>query len=183
VLLDVVNNGLQRLHRVGRKKNLLLFRLFEKPVIPMATGPWSSWEFSAPAWYDFITDDWMPPRNWDVELENRMDTSKAQVLAVSDGHRTDDLLCMAILTRKRLIEQGYLFHPDFLGVYSDNWFTRQAYKDGVVVEAKDVIFTHNHPAFNESVEIDQTYALQNSDAAYLYGKEIFERLVREEEAK
>jgi glycosyltransferase involved in cell wall biosynthesis len=123
-----------------------------------------------------LSDDWMPPRNWDVELESRMDTSKAQVLAVSDGVRNDDLLCMAILTRRRLIEQGTLFHPDFLGVYSDNWFTHCAKRDGVIIEARDLVFEHQHPAFGKA-EMDETYAKQNSEAAYAYGKRVFEKLM------
>jgi hypothetical protein len=123
-----------------------------------------------------LSDDWMPPRNWDVELESRMDTSKAQVLAVNDGIREDDLLCMAILTRRRLIEQGYLFHPNFIGVYSDNWFTHCAKRDGVLVNARDLMFEHLHPAFGKA-EMDETYEKQNSDAAYAYGKRVLEKLM------
>ena len=60
-------------------------------------------------------------------------------MAISDGLRTDKLLCMAILTQKRLEKQGgYMFHPDYQesdGIYSDNEFTERAYADGVVIEA------------------------------------------------
>jgi len=153
---------------------------FNCVVVPSGGGCVAAWNAAAvKSTGDIIiqlSDDWMPPRNWDVEIESRLDTSKAQVLAVSDGHRTDDLLCMAILTRKRLIEQGHLFHPDFLGVFSDNWFTHCAKRDGVLVEAKDLVFEHHHPAFGKA-ELDETYAKQNSEAAYTYGKRVFEKLM------
>jgi hypothetical protein len=122
-----------------------------------------------------LSDDWVPPWNWDEELRARMDTSKPQVLAVSDGHRTDDLLCMAILTRKRYEAQGYMFHPQFTGVYSDNYFTDCAKRDDVIVQARDLVFEHLHPVFGKA-EMDETYAKQNSSEAYNYNRSIYERL-------
>ena len=130
-----------------------------------------------------LSDDWVPPMHWDEEIRTRLDTSKPQVLAVSDGHRTDGLLCMAILTRKRYEDQGYLFHPDFTGVFSDNYFTDRANKDGVIVETKDLVFQHQHPffssdTFNPDVPVDETYAKQNSEQAYAYGKHVYETLTK-----
>lgn len=128
-----------------------------------------------------LSDDWIPPWNWDEAILARMEPPDgSKVLAVNDGHRKDDLLCMAILTRKRWEQQGKaLFHPDFKGVYSDNWFTRQAYKDGVVIQARDLEFSHCHPAFG-TAENDETYARQNSDERYAEGKRIFEQLEKAE---
>jgi hypothetical protein len=158
-----------------------VLRRFNSVVVSGAGGCVEAWNAAAAkATGDIIiqlSDDWIPPRNWDVEIESRMDTSKAQVLAVSDGHRKDDLLCMAILARRRLIEQGHLFHPDFLGVFSDNWFTHCAKRDGVIVDATDLVFEHQHPAFG-GAEMDETYAKQNSEAAYAYGKRVFENLMK-----
>ena len=62
-----------------------------------------------------MSDDWSPPRYWDALICSKIDNVEAErVLAVSDGLRTDKLLCMAILTQKRLRKQGgYMFHPDY----------------------------------------------------------------------
>lgn len=128
-----------------------------------------------------LSDDWEPPIHWDALILERLgDISRPTVLQVNDGHRTDDLLCMAILTRARYEQQGYLFHPDFTGVYSDNWFSHCAFRDGVVVDARDITFHHLHPAFDASVKVDETYARQNSGDAYEKGKAIFDRLMQEE---
>ena len=103
------------------------------------------------------------------------DTSKPAVLAVSDGYRTDNLLCMAILTRARYKAQGYLFHPEFFSMFSDNHFTDHAYADGVVIEAKNIVIEHLHPAFGKA-EMDETYARSNDPANYAAGLATYERL-------
>lgn len=115
------------------------------------------------------------------------------VLAISDGHRTDDLLCMAICTRARYdgqeiihqvahgdsytLNHSYLFHPDYFGVFSDNEFSVRAFDDGVVVKAKHICFEHRHPIFEGKKweEMDSTYQRQNAAERYREGAEIFNR--------
>jgi hypothetical protein len=97
------------------------------------------------------------------------------VLAVSDGNRKDDLLCMAILNRSRYKAQGYMFHHDFFSVFSDNHFTDRAYADGVVIDAKYIVIEHLHPAFDKG-EMDETYARSNDPANYAAGLATYEKL-------
>jgi hypothetical protein len=127
-----------------------------------------------------MSDDWTPQQDWDILIQERLPEGE-HVLAVSDGHRTDKLLCMAILTRARLNAQGgYLFNPAFKSVYSDDWFTHCAYRDGVVIEARDLVFKHNNPFFTTgNFDSDETYRRSNSPERYAEGKAIFERLKRE----
>jgi tetratricopeptide (TPR) repeat protein len=126
-----------------------------------------------------LSDDWIPPRNWDIEIEKRLDISKPQVLEISDGYREDALLCMAILTKERLRQQGHLFHPDFIGVFSDTWFTHCAKRDGVLIDAKELVFKHEHPAFGVG-KMDETYSKQNSAIAYAHGKKVYDKLMEGE---
>ena len=124
-----------------------------------------------------LSDDWKPFKGWDTEILKYIgDTEKESVLAVSDGHRKDDLLCIAILTRARYKAQGYLFHPEFFSMFSDNWFSHKAFEDGVVIDARDkIIFEHLHPAFGKS-EMDETYTRSNDNYNYLCGAGIMRRL-------
>ena len=111
-----------------------------------------------------LSDDWVPPEGWDHLILSAIgDLSKPTVLRVSDGHRTDDLLCIAILTRARLKQQSYLFSPEYQGVYSDDEFSFKAYKDGVLVHAPGLCFTHAHPHYDATVQVDHTYLIQNSE--------------------
>lgn len=126
-----------------------------------------------------LSDDWMPPMGWDEAILSRLDSDKEQVLAISDGHRKDSLLCMAILTRKYYEKHG-LFHEGFESVYSDDYFTWLAYKNDAVVEARDLVFMHNNPYFQTgNFEADETYKRSNAPEKYERGKNLFDQLVKE----
>ena len=149
-------------------------------VINHGRGPVAAWneaaKFSKGEILIQLSDDWDPPMHWDKLILKAMgDTSKPAVLAVSDGHRTDNLLCMAILNRARYQQQGYLFHSEFFSVFSDNHFTDRAYADGVVIEAKDIVIEHLHPAFDKG-EMDETYARSNDPVNYEAGLATYEKL-------
>jgi len=161
-------------------ESLQYLTLWRNVVVAPGGGPVRAWNAAAEACNGRVliqlSDDWEPPMGWDQIILDRIgDTSKPAVLQVSDGHRTDDLLCMAILTRARYIEQGYLFHPDFFSMYSDDWFSECARRDGVVIDARDVVFEHLHPVFGKA-EVDATYARSNMRCNYDQGALHFERL-------
>jgi len=124
-----------------------------------------------------VSDDWIPPPGWDAKLmslvEGRDLKREPVVIAVSDGHRTDKLLCMAILSRARLEAQGDLFFEGYESVFSDNEFSHRAWRDGIVIDARDRFrFEHQHPAFGKG-SMDATYAHNNSRDRYIAGEAIF----------
>jgi GT2 family glycosyltransferase len=96
------------------------------------------------------------------------------VLRISDGYRKDELLRMAILTRK-YYEQHGLFNPRFRNVYSDTDFTFRSAKNGAIVDARDISIVHHHPFF-EDRPLDATYQRGNDPAEYERAKAIFEEL-------
>jgi len=121
-----------------------------------------------------LSDDWLPLPGWDDILVDRLGRlGKPLVLRISDGHRQDDLFCMAILTRARMIQQGWFLPPAYTGIYSDDEFSFRAFEDGVIVDARDIVFTHCHPNYDESVALDETYRRQNDNARYAEAKKIF----------
>lgn len=144
-------------------------------------GPVGAWNAAAQASRGEVlvqlSDDWEPFQGWDTAILDAIgDTSMPKVLAVGDGTRNDDLLCMAVLTRARYRDQGYLFHPEFFSMFSDNHFSAEAWKDGVVIDARDRIqFEHVHPAFGKG-EMDATYEHSNAAHNYKAGAGIIRRL-------
>jgi hypothetical protein len=121
-----------------------------------------------------LSDDWLPVAGWDEEFVRRLrDVRQPGVLRPSDGHRRDDLLCMAILTRARFRQQGEFLHSGYAGIYSDDEFSFRAYQDGVVIDARDLVLTHDHPNYNPAVEMDETYLNQNSSERDKEGRKIF----------
>lgn len=143
-------------------------------------GPVAAWNAAATkstgAVLVQMSDDWEPPLHWDkLILDAIGDTDAPKVLAISDGARADNLLCMAILTRSRYRQQGFMFHPAFFSMYSDDWFTHKAWVDEVVIPARHIVFEHLHPAFGKA-EMDATYARSNDPARYHQGAEILNKL-------
>lgn len=119
-----------------------------------------------------MSDDWIPVPGWDELILSRLgDVGKPSVLAVSDGLRKDNLLCMAIMTRPYWALDYFMFHPFFTGVYSDNYFTAAAYERKAVIEARDIEFVHQHPT-KDGLPMDETYRLQNAPERYEDGKKV-----------
>jgi hypothetical protein len=123
-----------------------------------------------------LSDDTDCFPGWDVALEERLDVSKPQVLRTSDGCRDDWLMSMPVLTRKRYEQQGgWMLHPSYKGMYSDTDFSVRAMYDGVIVDARDLVFQHLHPMFGHGVA-DHTYAHNNDMERYRTGFETFQKL-------
>lgn len=125
-----------------------------------------------------LSDDWLPTQNWDLRLleavKSRDLKREEVVIAVNDGHRKDDLLCMAIVSRARLEAQGALFFDGYESVFSDNEFSVRAFADGIVVDARDrITFEHAHPAFG-AAPMDKTYEHNNTSERYKAGKALFD---------
>lgn len=149
-------------------------------VINHRRGPVAAWneaaKFSRGEILIQLSDDWDPPVHWDKLILQKFEgIDRPAVLAVSDGHRTDNLLCMAIINRNRYKQQGYMFHPEFFSMFSDNLFTDRAYADGVVIDATDIVIEHLHPAFGKA-EMDETYARSNAPENYEAGLATYEQL-------
>ncbi len=123
-----------------------------------------------------LSDDWLPCANWDRLIMERLgNVEEPKVLAISDGLRNDQLMCMAICTRAYILQDWYLFNPSFTGVYSDNDFSERAYARGQVIEAKDIMFEHQHPFANKE-KWDRTYIEQNAPERFAEGQRILERI-------
>lgn len=125
-----------------------------------------------------LSDDWLPPLHWDLQLLELValrDLKKEQLaIAVHDGHRKDELMCMAIMSRARWEAQGDMFFAGYESVFSDNEFSHRAWADNIVVDARDkVTFVHDHPHFSNG-PLDPTYHHNNKSERYKRGKELFE---------
>jgi len=150
-------------------------------------GPVNAWNVGAKASCGDViiqmSDDWEPPQDWDSLILSRLDTTKPQVLRISDGSRGDGLICMAILTREYFRTIGkQLFHPAFHSMFSDNWFTEQAERARVIVDAQDIIIRHLHPMLGHG-EMDETYARSNALIHYAVGFQLLRLLKAGKQAR
>lgn len=161
------------------EKSVELARQFNHVIVEPGGGCVRAWNAAAMAARADVliqlSDDWTPTLGWDdAILAEFAGVNGAAVLAVGDGHRKDDLLCMAIVNRARLEQQsGVMFSSAYQSVYSDNEFSHRAWRDGVVIDARErIAFTHDHPAFGVG-KMDSTYAASNSRERYIEGWSTF----------
>lgn len=151
-------------------------------VVPQeGKGCVAAWNLAAEqSWGDVLiqmSDDWVPLKHWDRKiLERFRDVSKPGVLKISDGRRVDDLLCMAIFTRAWLeVLGGEFLSAEYFGVYSDDEFSFRAYEAGVVIDARDLVFQHLHPNYDERLFLDETHTRQNDPKRIEEGRCVFIR--------
>jgi glycosyltransferase involved in cell wall biosynthesis len=124
-----------------------------------------------------MSDDWEVPPGWDEMLTERTDTLSEKCIRISDGYRTDALLPMAIVTRK-FYERHGLFNPAFKNQFSDAEFTFRAQKAGAIIEARDIVFVHHHPAFEPHIPIDDTHRRVSNEAERERAKAIFKEITK-----
>jgi hypothetical protein len=125
-------------------------------------------------------DDIFPPPRWDDDLlqvlagRPREDKKKYEqfVIQVSSGTKADErgLMVMPILSRPRYLELGYALYPLYDGVFSDDDFSEHAQHDGIVLDAKHLVFPHRHPTFRQDRQgWDAVYQHQNAKEKYETG--------------
>jgi hypothetical protein len=192
IAADARRQWLNRATHPDRVEHLFAFDFNDEQSMPLAvyrhviqTGNGASvgaWNLAAAASCGDIliqiNDDFEPPMGWDVMIEQAFAGKYADpaALKVSDGHRTDDLLCIAVINRARYQQQGFFLHPRFKSVFSDDFHSWSAYKDGIVIDANHIVIEHHHPFFNEGKGWDEVYAIHNSPERYKEGAAIFEEL-------
>lgn len=93
-----------------------------------------------------ISDDFVPMPGWDTKIlkagpEDWIDLPR--VMRVNDGH-LNAMCTLPIVTRPRYQQFGYLFFPQYKSMFCDTDLTELAYRDGVVIEAPQLVFTHKH---------------------------------------
>jgi len=121
-----------------------------------------------------LADDWFPCPHWDTEfLKMIPDLDGEYVLEVDTGGN-HGLLTFSLLTRKYYQRYGYLFWPQYLGMYADNEFTIVARRDGVVIDARHLYCEHRHPLYGHG-QMDETHKHQHRPEAFEVGEEIYRR--------
>lgn len=120
-------------------------------------------------------DDIFPPEHWDEKLlEILPDLDADFVVQTASGTPADDrgLMVLAIQSRTRYQKNGYGLYPAYASMYADDDFSEHARADGVVIEARHLLFEHRHPLYNKQTPMDAVYERQNRDEAYQQGRTI-----------
>jgi hypothetical protein len=132
-----------------------------------------------------VADDLFPCPHWDTEIEKLVpDFSKEAALWV-DLSGNHNIMTFPFITRpylERLTRehgyQGGAWYPEYTGMRADDDFTACAQMDGVIVDGRNLKFTHLHPTYGTE-EWDDTYRWQHRSEAFEIGDSVLERRRRE----
>ena len=97
------------------------------------------------------------------------------VIEVSTGTPSEHergIMVMPILSRARYERLGYVLYPEYESMFADNEFCEHARQDGVVIDARHLMFEHRH-WINGRRKSDAVDAAQNAPMAS--GRGILER--------
>jgi len=141
-------------------------------------------------------DDQFPCEGWDTRLCEAICTRLAPghdllrvlegepsfVVEVSTGtdykniaEHDRGILVMPILSRARYEQQGgNVFHPEYESMFADNDFCEWARQDGVLIDARHLMFPHKHWV-NGGRVWDAADQVQNRKEAFEQGRVILER--------
>jgi len=114
-----------------------------------------------------VSDDYFPPRHWDksiLEIVDRyerdefvldVDNQDGSTPIWRDGRFVDGLLPFSFLSRAYYQRLGCMFWPEYAGYGADNDFSARAIRDGVVINARHLKFSHNMFPSNDPVYLHQ----------------------------
>lgn len=133
-----------------------------------------------------VSDDIVPPEKWDVGIlaavEKNFHTTAPipegreidyeWVMHVDDGTE-DKKLTHAIMSRARYEKFGYWFHPSYESMYNDSELWVVAKRDNVIINAKHLLFDHEHFYFYKR-EQDSVDRQHSSAGRYETGNRLFD---------
>lgn len=99
------------------------------------------------------------------------------VLHYNDGYTKENLNTLCIVGRKYYDRDKYLYHPEFISLWSDNFFQLMAETRKRSSYIDNCIIKHVHPMNDNSVKMDNSY--KRTLAFYHEDKVTFERLKTE----
>ncbi len=121
----------------------------------------------------YLSDDFECPGNWDLELQKAIGDRKEFAIWVNDGLQ-DSVMTIHMLSRLYYQRLGYMYYSEYFSVYADNDITEQAKRDGVLINARHLLFKHNHYSVL-GIPPDATYQRENSSEAYATGRALYFR--------
>lgn len=141
-----------------------------------------------------VSDDFECPQNWDQKLtlsiprvegftqmnEDGSFTStfehykKAVAIYINDGYSFGRrLMTLPILSKPLIDKLGYIYYPEYTGMFADNDLYEVCEKLGVLI-TKDFLFQHNHYT-NGKAQNDATYQRHNNKNSWQIGENLIKR--------
>lgn len=130
-----------------------------------------------------IADDLYCKPKWDSFIrgifESRLD--QPWVLMLGDRDQIGAVMRHPCVNRRYYEKIGYIFYPEYRGVYADNDFTLEAICNHCILDGRELELEHHNPFIAQrmhgdfSNQPDAVTQMMNEPEEYKYGKNLFER--------
>ena len=90
----------------------------------------------------YVSDDFECYANWDLDIQAAA-RGTDWFLLVSDGIQTE-IATILFVARQFYSRVGYLYYPEYISMFVDDDITEVARSRGVLIDARHLIFKHNH---------------------------------------
>ncbi len=120
-----------------------------------------------------VSDDFDCPQDWDKELLSAIDDREEFAIKVNDGISKSDnpIMMLPILSKKLFDRLGYIYYPEYIGMYADNDLFEVCDKLGAMIHAPHLLFQHNH-WINGKSRKDETHQRHDNPLSWSLGKKI-----------
>lgn len=95
-----------------------------------------------------VSDDFDCPKNWDLKLKKELAEKEDYLVKTQDGIQKT-LITLPIMDRTYYNRFGYIYHPDYKHMFSDQEMTAVGHLLGRVITL-DLMFPHNHYSTGKS---------------------------------
>lgn len=124
--------------------------------------------------YVVVSDDFLPARRWGDEILRDFHGGEF-VLKINDGLQRW-IITLPILSREYYQKLGYVYHPNFLHMFVDTYFTHEAEVNEVIHKRNDLLFPHRHYSVAKTPKDEVS---KKADSTWNQGKNTYLRLVSE----
>ena len=120
-----------------------------------------------------ISDDFHCFKNWDLELLKVVDIKSCQLIRTNDtiSHIEQRIAQLPILTRPLYDLLGYVYYPEYTGMFADNDLAEICDLLGFYIDATHLTFQHRHYT-NGLSKNDLTYKRHNTNSSWQLGQSI-----------
>ncbi len=119
------------------------------------------------------SDDFGCPQHWDAALVAAAEGRDRAAILVADGV-FNRLMTLPVLTRDYYASLGFVYHPSYQSMHADDDLTEVAKRDGVLVDARHLLFPHRHHSVGLSMP-DAVSIRQSGNRAWWIGWRTFQR--------
>lgn len=123
-----------------------------------------------------VSDDFECPVNWDKSLLEITEGNENFAIRVNDGvtKMESSIMTIPMLSRELFLKLGYIYYPEYSGMFADNDLFEVCQKAGEILNAPELLFQHQH-WIGGNAKRDETYNRHNNNQSWALGENLLKK--------